>query len=360
MLIKEDATAAPDHTIVLDVSEVLESLVELSSGLTELSLLDQILFIVDGVDAVLGGVQDVMDGEVLGFSMPLIGDKLAGAADVVGDFRTGFLNDFRNEVEKLADPNENFVKDILFKLLGNSGFLIAVDEDGIARKDDDGKFVAGTIDDIRTYNNFAEVSEFADAEIWWKVKIGQNLLDVGADIGFDIGIPGLGLKTEGEIKLNIDWELNLGFGLSGEDGFFFFIDEEESDDPLKDVELLLSASVTLPDVSLKGTLGFLEFTAENKDVDEDGDETHLTASFFVDIGNGSDDEDTRLGLSELGDMSFAVGFHAEASVELGMTLGIAGDEGGFPEIQADFFLDWGIDVENIFNPVSPRGSRSAP
>ena len=228
------------------------------------------MFIVDGVDAVLGGVQDVMDGEVLGFSMPLIGDKLAGAADVVGDFRTGFLNDFRNEVEKLADPNENFVKDILFKLLGNSGFLIAVDEDGIARKDDDGKFVAGTIDDIRTYNNLAEVSEFADAEIWWKVKIGQNLLDAGADIGLDIGIPGLGLKTEGEIKLNIDWELNLGFGLSGEDGFFFFIgNEEESDDPLKDVELLLSASVTLPDASLKGTLGFLEFTAENKDVDGD-------------------------------------------------------------------------------------------
>ena len=134
LFLKEDATAAPDDTIVLDVSEVLESLVDLSSGLTELSLLDQILFIVDGVDAVLGGVQDVMDGEVLGFSMPLIGDKLAGAADVVGDFRTGFLNDFRNEVEKLADPNENFVKDILFKLLGNSGFLIAVDEDGIAEK----------------------------------------------------------------------------------------------------------------------------------------------------------------------------------------------------------------------------------
>jgi hypothetical protein len=43
-------------------------------------------------------------------------------------------------------------------------------------------------------------------------------------------------------------------------------------------------------------------------------------------------------------------FHAEASVELGMTLGIAGDDGGFPEIQADFFLDWGIEPVNIFNP----------
>ena len=40
----------------------------LADGLANLSLLDQILFIVDGVDVVLGGVQDVMDGEVLGFS----------------------------------------------------------------------------------------------------------------------------------------------------------------------------------------------------------------------------------------------------------------------------------------------------
>ena len=70
------------------------------------------------------------------------------------------------------------------------------------------------------------MTDIEDAEIWWKVKIGENLVDAGADIGFDIGIPGLGLETEGEISLNIDWELDLGFGLSGKDGFFFFIDDE--------------------------------------------------------------------------------------------------------------------------------------
>ena len=57
-------------------------------------------------------------------------------------------------------------------------------------------------------------------------------------------------------------------GLSGADGFFFFIDDKPGA-AKGGPELLLNASVTLPDASLKGTLGFLEFTAKNQDVDGD-------------------------------------------------------------------------------------------
>src|SRR5262249_221298 len=64
--------------------------------------------------------------EVLGISMPLIGDKLQGAADVVGDFRAGFLADFRAEVEKLAVPNQDGIKEILFKLLGPQGLDLLI------------------------------------------------------------------------------------------------------------------------------------------------------------------------------------------------------------------------------------------
>ena len=144
-----------------------------------------------------------------------------------------------------------------------------------------------------------------------------------------------------------------GFGLSGADGFFFFIDDTD--------ELLLNATVTLPNASLKGTLGFLEFTALNQDVDGDNTDnnTHLAASFAINIVNRSDANDTRLGLSELGRMGFDVLVGADASAELAMTLGIAGDNGGFPEIQADFILDWRIDGDpnapgvqmiNLFSP----------
>jgi Ca2+-binding RTX toxin-like protein len=411
----ENGTAlTTDDKIVLDVSQILGGLAD---GLENLSLLDQVLFIVDGVDVVLGGVQDVMDGEVLGFSLPIIGDKLAGAADVVGDFRSGFLNDFRNEVEKLADPSQNGIADILLRLLGpsgldvliattdkvvidngiaagatantligafgsfaagalrgqvvtivsgagagqtrtivdNNGNTLTLDEDwataptagslfdlidraGNAVKNN-GKFVDGTLADITSFNNLGFVDSVGDAEIWWKVKIGQNLVDAGADIGFDVGLPGLGLKTEGEISLNIDWELDLGFGLSGKDGFFLFVADDD--------ELLLTASVDF-EAGLTGTLGFLEFTAEDTTID--GKDTHVAASFGVDIFNDGNPTDDRLGLSELGRMGFDVGVQADATVALAMTLGIAGDDGGFPQIQADFFLDWAIGTPE--NPIS--------
>ena len=48
---------------------------------------------------------------------------------MVGDFRHGFLNDFRNEVEKLADPSQNGIKDILFKLLGPTGLDLLIETD---------------------------------------------------------------------------------------------------------------------------------------------------------------------------------------------------------------------------------------
>src|SRR5262249_31182909 len=162
-------------------------------------------------------IQDALHGKILGFSLPLIGDKLADGANFIGDFRTGFLANFRDQVEKLSDPSENGVKDILFNLLGKQGLklLLKKDANGNALKDDDGHFVPGAEADIQSFNNLATATNIDDAEIWWKMKLGQNLADVGKDIGFDLGVPGLGLKTEGQIHLDIDWQLDLGFGLSG-------------------------------------------------------------------------------------------------------------------------------------------------
>jgi Ca2+-binding RTX toxin-like protein/outer membrane protein OmpA-like peptidoglycan-associated protein len=430
-----DATskfAIYDKAITLDLSAVKQGL---EDGFSNFSLLDQILIVVDGVDTVLAGVQDVMDGEVLGISMPLIGDKLQGAADVVGDFRAGFLADFRAEVEKLAVPNQDGIKDILFKLLGpqglnlliktnvlasgtvddaaaigattlkgsfgtndfsgktvritsgagagqlrtivsntattltvDRGWITALDDDpdnastfqilGDAETEDQNghkEFKQGTEDDILSYNNLAKVNTVKDAEIWWTMKIGDVLADAGGDIGFDIGIPGLGLKTEGDITLDLSWELDLGFGLSGKDGFFFFINDGD--------ELLLKFDVNA-DAGLTGSLGFLQFTAHNQDVDGDDNDgnTHLTATIAVDLNNKKNAADERLGLSELGNLGFDVLIAADASVELAMTLGLTGDQGSFPELQANFFLDWAIDGNpnvdgsqpiSLFNP--PEG-----
>jgi hypothetical protein len=192
------------------------------------------------------------------------------------------------------------------------------------------------------------VNQVKDAEIWWMMKIGDVLADTGADIGLDIGVPGLGLKTEGDINVNLTWELDLGFGLSGKDGFFFFINDDD--------ELLLKFDVNVStDAALTGSLSFLQFTAQNKDVDGDANDgnTHLSATIAVDLENKKNATDERLGLSELGNLRPDVQVAADASVELGMTLGLTGDKGSFPEIRADFFLDWAIDGDPNTDGIQP-------
>ena len=100
--------------------------------------LDQLLLGVDGIDLFLGGLQDLFDGELFGFSLPLIGDKLSSAADVIGDFRDAFIDDFREAIQSLANPAAAYnavvgtgqvdpVSQLLFDLLGPGGLKVLKD-----------------------------------------------------------------------------------------------------------------------------------------------------------------------------------------------------------------------------------------
>src|SRR6185369_1074949 len=100
-----------------------------------------------------------------------------------------------------------------------------------------------------------------DVFMQWNLKLGHKLVDVGAGIDFDLGVPGLGLETRGGIDLDIDWELDFGFGVDLRQGFYLDISSPD--------ELKVNVDVTLPDAGLTGRLAFLQFDADDK-----GD-THL-------------------------------------------------------------------------------------
>ncbi|MES2992163.1 MAG: OmpA family protein [Pseudomonadota bacterium] len=315
---------------------------------TQLNLLDQLLLGVDGIDLFLESLQDILDGEVAGVSLPLIGDKLAGAADVIGDFRGNFLEDFRKAVEDLANPSAVFgaggaglaaaaasvenadpISKILGQLLGDSGLGLLFDANGDNIKD------ALDISYVRTDDD-ASTTDVNEESFDWDFKLGDTLLDAGGGIGFDIGIPGLGLETEGAINLKIDWELALGFGLNADDGFYLDISNAS--------ELELNVDVTVPDAAITGKLGFLQIKAE------DQGNTHLGATFGIDIKNENDTaliKDKRLGFSEIGKIALDVGIAADAVVDLGMRLSLNSDllpsaPTNFPSVVADFTLVWGI------------------
>ena len=301
------------------------------------SLLDNILLAIDGIDMFLAGLQDLLDGEVFGVTVPLIGDSLSGAANFIADFRADFVSTFREEVENMADPEQNIISRKLFELLGPDGLDILLDSTG------DGLITAADV--VLTTNVNDEGVPLLENYLQWNVRLGGELLNAGAGIGFDLGIPGLGLETEGEVTLQIDWELEFGFGLSLGEGFFIDISD--------DSELQINAEVTLPGAALTGRLAFLQLRAED-------DGTRLGLGFALDIQNRLDPDDERLTLGEIFSLGLDVLVAAEAEVNLDLSLGLNDDlfpgvAAVFPEIVADFQLIWRLgDSEFDFDESDGR------
>jgi len=336
-----DALTIPDFTDV-----------DLSLG-----LFDSILLAIDGFDMFLGGLQDVMDGEVFGFELPFIGDKLSAGADFIQDFRDGFFADFRDFIQTAADMADNFtdaelnvISGLLFDLLGpNEGGLDLLKPlDAIASPGGDVKNPGagtggGSVDD------YIRLTTDESGYVQWDFTIGGTA-GIGTEVDFDFGVPGLGIEAEGGIGMAFDWDLDLGFGLSLAEGFYLNIADPN--------ELAINVEVTLPS-SLTGRLAFLQLAAVEQNVigtDADGN-TRLGLAFVVDINNKTNAADTRLGLAEFGKIGFDVGVAAEAVAELGLTLSLNSDllglsdavAGGFPEITAGFAFDWGIGAYNYAN-----------
>ena len=292
---------------------------------SQFSALDNLLLIIDGVDGFLGLLEDAFDGELAGFTLPLIGDQLADAADVIGDFRKGFIDGLRNAVETAAQPDQNYISLKLFELLHDQLHILA-------DRNDDGLV---TIADVQLQTNVDQVGVAPeDVFMQWNVKLGSTIVDAGAGLDFQLGIPGLGFETRGAINVEVAWDLDLGFGVGISRGGFY-IDVSDTN------ELEVNLDVTLPGAGLTGKLAFLQLDADNNG------NTHLGATLGVDIRNRTTPSDNLIGIAELGNIGIDVGIAAEAIVDLGLELKlnsdlVPGSGKVFPKIVGDFYLEWSI------------------
>jgi Ca2+-binding RTX toxin-like protein len=349
--------------------------------LGQLSLFDNILLAVDGFDLFLGGIQDVLDGEIFGIELPLIGDSLADGARFIEDLRDDFVEPFRDAVEHAEtfvddqeNPDRNIVSKLLFDLLAPTGLLLVTrDADGNALADED-VFTARTANLVTDLDAALEAGQFflrqvidldgtrrndagsyfeadgsvvTDGEIdiaqipsesiqdiaflEWDFRLGQSLAAVDADIALDFGLPALGLEADGAIGLELGWDLELGFGLDFANGFYFDIGSAS--------ELEVEIDVILPD-RLTGRLAFLQLDAINAG-------SGLGATFVVDVVNKSDAGDDKLSFGELGKLKLETGLAAEARALLDLQLKLndellADFASVFPTVMADFEFDWGI------------------
>ncbi|MBL8385220.1 MAG: exo-alpha-sialidase, partial [Burkholderiales bacterium] len=297
--------------------------------LSQFSALDNLLLIIDGVDGFLGLLEDTFSGELGGFSVPIIGDQMGDAANVIADFRAGFIAGLRDAVETAATPDQNYISQQLFDLLHNHLHILA-------DRNDDGHV---TIADIALDTNVDDAGVAPeDVYMQWNLKLGGVLVDAGVGLEFDLGVPGLGFETRGSLDITGDWQFDLGFGVGISRGGFY-IDVSDTN------ELEVNLDVDLTGAGLTGKLAFLQLDADTN-VDGDGNPlTGLGATFGVDVRNGKGG--SRLAIGDLGDIEIDIGVAAEANVDIGLELQLNSDlvpgaDTVFPKIVGDFVLEWGI------------------
>ncbi|OUR78342.1 hypothetical protein A9Q83_08220 [Alphaproteobacteria bacterium 46_93_T64] len=330
--------------------------------LDDLGLLDTIQMFAEGIDLVLGTVGDLFSGELFGIDgvsdMPFIGDALGSVSEFFDDLR----NDLVSPLINLIDETPEFLADIFTDfqdlIFGTLGSLI----DGVFDAGDivfeffnEAGDVVGELGDTFTgIGDGASITSLEDLLTDPLAHGFQIALDLGGHyeegVGdVDFAIPAFGLKVDDELTVGFDWNLFLGMGVDLEDGFFLVVDPAED-------EIALDLFVTLPQgASL--TLGFLQASLFNENLDADPNHKDLDANFSFDIIDAN--LDGRLTFPEIPDSSFDISFGAGVDIDLGLELGInAGDpelSRAFPSLVADFGMAWGFgDNISASMPASPE------
>ncbi len=323
-----DGTGAPVRITTPDLAGLL-----LNFNVCDLVTNASVLL--DGLDALLGMLQDGLQSEVLGRNLPLVGGGLGKAGDFIAEFREGLLANLRAQLAGAGDPIE-LAKQAFWNSLGKPGLNLLVDAAGDA---------LGSKDDI----DIACQQVDGEVVLLFNIRLGRTIAVVDTEanpIQFDLGIPGLGLEVDGNVKVEIGYNLNLFFGLSTADGFFFDTNGLDDASPADDTELTVFFRVTVPGLSATGNLLFLQarVSDESDGVDALGAprlETYFEGQFSVDLWDASG----RLSFSEtigggfdLG-TTFVVELTAKAEVHLDLELDF-GDATGFPRMLAEFDLVW--------------------
>ena len=267
------------------------------------------------------------------------------------------------EVRSYVDPFANNLKEDLFN-------------DGLLLDKDDPTQQAPTIDDARTEVTLLCEGPCDDDDpateiqgIRFDILIGQAGTE-STDLDFDLAIPGIDLATDGSPTVEGSWHLDLGFGMTKDDGFF--IDTDSTDEFFAGVEANLDGPSQPGAPALSGRLAIIgvDIYDGTEDLpacedtlasDTDGCATsgsslpasEVTADFTVDL-SGVDDDILTFGEMTGASVSDVVTLTADANADLNLHLEsmIADTGASLPRIYADLELDWRWNNTDCQTPTS--------
>ncbi|MDJ0843957.1 MAG: Calx-beta domain-containing protein, partial [Crocosphaera sp.] len=288
--------------------------------------------IIDGIDGVLDTFQEVVNSEIYGLTLPLLGNKLQNSTEDIVNFLTDFQDDIIIPLQDLCDSGNlttEVIRYALFSTLGSTWLDILGDlnEDGVI-----------DVQDI-------EVNETTD-DVNFNMLIGGSST-FSTPLDTNIGFPGLGLEVEGDADLTFNYGFNLGFGVNKDEGFYF--------DTSSDSEIEIGLDASIPGLDATGSLAFLQLNVQ----DDEADPSNINAGFEVDINDPNNDG--KLTLSEISGVEFETKLGLEADVNLELDASFGGNA-QFPSLGADFNLDWSFgnqDKETV-DPNNPQNLGNKP
>ncbi len=331
---------------VLLITPDFNSLFPDINDLCELLRSSGVLF--DGLDELLGKIEGGLDKVALSGNFPLVGDKLAQGANFIRGFRNGLLAELRSKLATVGGDPINLVKQAIWNVLGQPGLDILVRPNG----DDD---LTGWSDlEIGCANN--------EITFNLRLKKSMGIVDTtGNPIAIDFGIPSLGLEVNGNVKIEMGFDLRLKFGINKTDGFYF--DTSNTFDTTFPAgsgrpELVVDLMVTVPGLDLTGSLFFLQLNIKDGHtahighlpVEDQGGSgfSHFGGQLTVDVLDpvpGTGNEVNKLTFAEMrsGGFRFGDAFKASFSLVAEVNLDLLvtfGSDAAFPKFAAEFDLDW--------------------
>ena len=224
--------------------------------------------VVGGLDSVLQEIESLVQGQIFGVKLPLIGDALANnpVSDAIDSIRTNLLQPLANLLRENnvgLDSLVTLIQNELFSVLGPNGIGLLQPFNGGS-----GTPTASDIHVALMNNNRQSSCAFDDThcttvnifnaeQIELDMKLGITKTITLPTMSLDLGIPALGLQASFTPQVTLSASLNFGFGVDVNNGFYFVTDGGTPATP-NDQLLNVGAVVTLSQVTCNGTTGSVD------------------------------------------------------------------------------------------------------
>ena len=340
------------------VEDVLQGFItELTPGLDSLSgFLDRLLTpALSGINAALfealgqSGLDllpnDLPSADDISAQVPkiLLNAVLRGATDgdIAGALQTALadalgplgLNILERGEALAEDVQEQILQEVQTRLADPLGGLLGIDT--LLDQALDDLFGADVVD-VSLENDMLSFD--------LTISESAGLEDVALDA--EVGLPGLGLETQGSLDVGANFNADLGFGFDLNQRELF-IDTASAE------ELRLELAATLEALEADATLGYLQLDVETND-----NPNGLDLGFGIDLSDAEGDNNGQLTLSELSTAAIAELIDPIIGGRFDLNLALSTNFDGsplLPGISADFSLGAaldGLDIDEAFDSAN--------